>query len=149
MGIRHGGAACCAAMGILTAHTAILFLAWALHKRALQTLKFATGATAPVAPSHSAGSILSRLPRGKGVSRWAGGRTFGGRPPAQWESQNDRRGLSAGTAWRAATAVRRGQNHPLYVEHVQRLCHLTFQPRSVYFWFGICDLWPLGMVTRL
>ncbi|KAJ1136119.1 hypothetical protein NDU88_002537 [Pleurodeles waltl] len=60
---------------------------------ALQTLKFATGATAPVAPSHSAGSILSRRPRGKGVSRWAGGQTFGGRPPAQWESQNDRRGL--------------------------------------------------------
>ncbi|KAJ1099915.1 hypothetical protein NDU88_005008 [Pleurodeles waltl] len=59
---------------------------------ALQTLKFAT-ATAPVAPSHSAGSILSRRPRGKGVSRWAGGQTFGGRPPAQWESQNDRRGL--------------------------------------------------------
>ncbi|KAJ1208666.1 hypothetical protein NDU88_004049 [Pleurodeles waltl] len=60
---------------------------------AQETLKFATGATAPVAPSHSAGSIRSRLPRGKGVSRWAGGRPPGGRPPAQRETQNNRSGL--------------------------------------------------------
>ncbi|KAJ1205043.1 hypothetical protein NDU88_000478 [Pleurodeles waltl] len=61
---------------------------------ALQTLKYATGATAPVAPSHSAGSILSRRPRGKGVLHWAGGRPFGGRPPAQCKTQNTLSGLS-------------------------------------------------------
>ncbi|KAJ1138787.1 hypothetical protein NDU88_005168 [Pleurodeles waltl] len=57
------------------------------------TLKFATGATAPVAlqqlrrlHSEPASSLL-------GLSRCAGGRPFGGRPPAQRESQNGRRGL--------------------------------------------------------
>ncbi|KAJ1209516.1 hypothetical protein NDU88_004893 [Pleurodeles waltl] len=59
---------------------------------AKQTLKIATGATAPVAHqqlrrlhSEPASSLL-------GLSRWAGGRPFGGRPPTQRESQNDRRG---------------------------------------------------------
>ncbi|KAJ1151584.1 hypothetical protein NDU88_004364 [Pleurodeles waltl] len=53
---------------------------------ALQTLKIATGATAPVAPlqirrlhSEPASSL-------QGLSRWAGGRSFGDRPPAQRES---------------------------------------------------------------
>ncbi|KAJ1150669.1 hypothetical protein NDU88_003459 [Pleurodeles waltl] len=53
----------------------------------------ATGATAPVAHqqlrrlhSEPASSLLM-------LSRWAGGRPFGGRPPDQRESQNDRRGL--------------------------------------------------------
>ncbi|KAJ1198751.1 hypothetical protein NDU88_002590 [Pleurodeles waltl] len=57
------------------------------------TLKFATGATAPVA--HLPLRRLHSEPASswKGVSRWAGGRPFGGRPPAQWETQNDRRGL--------------------------------------------------------
>ncbi|KAJ1205107.1 hypothetical protein NDU88_000542 [Pleurodeles waltl] len=60
---------------------------------AKQTLKVVTGATAPVAHqqlrrlhSEPASSLL-------GLSRWAGGRPFGGCPPAQRESQNDRRGL--------------------------------------------------------
>ncbi|KAJ1124920.1 hypothetical protein NDU88_003367 [Pleurodeles waltl] len=61
---------------------------------ALQTLKYATGATAPVAPSHSAGSILSRRPRGKALLHWDGGRPFGGRPPAQCKSQNTLSGLT-------------------------------------------------------
>ncbi|KAJ1214954.1 hypothetical protein NDU88_002564 [Pleurodeles waltl] len=83
----------------------------------LQTVKIATGATAPVAPlqlhrlhSEPASSL-------QGLSRWAGGRPFGGRPPAQRESWNDRGGCghSAVTAWRAATAARRGQNDRLCV----------------------------------
>ncbi|KAJ1129343.1 hypothetical protein NDU88_007714 [Pleurodeles waltl] len=61
---------------------------------AKQTLKNATGATAPVAPSHYAGSIRSRRPRGKVDLPWAGGRPFGGRPPAQGKSQNTLSGLA-------------------------------------------------------
>ncbi|KAJ1122198.1 hypothetical protein NDU88_000701 [Pleurodeles waltl] len=63
----------------------------------LQTLKIATGATAPVASlqirrlhSEPASSL-------QGLSRWAGGRSFGDRPPAQRESCNDPCGhLTAG-----------------------------------------------------
>ncbi|KAJ1216020.1 hypothetical protein NDU88_003626 [Pleurodeles waltl] len=61
---------------------------------AKQTLKYATGATAPVAPSHSAGSITSRRHRGKGVFPWAGGRSCEDRPPAQGKTRNTLRGLS-------------------------------------------------------
>ncbi|KAJ1122011.1 hypothetical protein NDU88_000517 [Pleurodeles waltl] len=60
---------------------------------AKQTLKYATGATAPVAPlqlrrlnSEPASSL-------QGHCRWAGGRSFGERPPAQRKCVNGRRGL--------------------------------------------------------
>ncbi|KAJ1205500.1 hypothetical protein NDU88_000934 [Pleurodeles waltl] len=83
-GILHGGAASSVAMGIPTPFPPAL--------PAKQTLKIATGATAPVAHqqlrrlhSEPASSLL-------GLSRWAGGRPFGSLPPAQRESQNDRRG---------------------------------------------------------
>ncbi|KAJ1198507.1 hypothetical protein NDU88_002347 [Pleurodeles waltl] len=74
------------------------------------------GATAPVAPSHSAGSILSRRPRGNGVSRWAGGRTFGGRPPAQWETQNDRRGLLTAVRSSGGSRLAGGYRRPPSLE---------------------------------
>ncbi|KAJ1216468.1 hypothetical protein NDU88_004069 [Pleurodeles waltl] len=64
-----------------------------LSLSALQTVKIATGATAPVAPLqlrrlHSEPASLLQ-----GLSCWAGGRPFGGCPPAQRESRNDSRGL--------------------------------------------------------
>ncbi|KAJ1092685.1 hypothetical protein NDU88_005795 [Pleurodeles waltl] len=56
---------------------------------ALQTVKIATGATAPVATLqlrrlHSEPASLLQ-----GLSSLARGRPFGGRPPAQRESRND------------------------------------------------------------
>ncbi|KAJ1128821.1 hypothetical protein NDU88_007195 [Pleurodeles waltl] len=80
---------------------------------AKQTLKYATGATAPVAPSHSAGSITSRRHRGKGVFPWAGGRSCEDRPPAQGKTRNTLRGLS--TAERTPTLA----NLPEVLKQIQ------------------------------
>ncbi|KAJ1086511.1 hypothetical protein NDU88_006627 [Pleurodeles waltl] len=60
---------------------------------AMQTLKIATGATAPVAPLPLRRLHSEPASSWKGVSRWAGGRPSGGRPPAQRETQNNRGGL--------------------------------------------------------
>ncbi|KAJ1142797.1 hypothetical protein NDU88_009110 [Pleurodeles waltl] len=57
---------------------------------AKQTLKIATGATAPVAPLPLRRLHSEPTSSWKGVSRWAGGRPSGGRPPAQRETQNYR-----------------------------------------------------------
>ncbi|KAJ1177711.1 hypothetical protein NDU88_002963 [Pleurodeles waltl] len=72
------------------------------------TVKYATGAVAPVAPSHSAGSITSRLHGGKVVFPWAGGRPFGGRPPAQGKPQNTRRGLPTAVRYFGGSRRARG-----------------------------------------
>ncbi|KAJ1091131.1 hypothetical protein NDU88_004258 [Pleurodeles waltl] len=64
---------------------------------AMQTLKSATGAAAPVArlPLRRLDSEPASL--WKAISRWAGGRSESDRPPAQRESQNTPRGqLTAG-----------------------------------------------------
>ncbi|KAJ1156312.1 hypothetical protein NDU88_009036 [Pleurodeles waltl] len=79
---------------------------------AMQTLKYATGATAPVAPSHSASSILSRRPRGKDDLPWAGGRPFGGRPPAQGKSQNTLSGLSTAERYFGGGSLAGGLRRP-------------------------------------
>ncbi|KAJ1214648.1 hypothetical protein NDU88_002266 [Pleurodeles waltl] len=60
---------------------------------AMQTLIIATGATAPVAPLPLRRLHSEPASSWKGVSRWAGGRPSGGRPPAQRETQNNRGGL--------------------------------------------------------
>ncbi|KAJ1178658.1 hypothetical protein NDU88_003900 [Pleurodeles waltl] len=60
---------------------------------ALQTVKIATGATAPVAPLQHRRLHSEPASMLQGLSRWAGGRSFGGRPPTQRESQNGLRGL--------------------------------------------------------
>ncbi|KAJ1120000.1 hypothetical protein NDU88_008183 [Pleurodeles waltl] len=83
------------------APTSISLSAW-------QTVKYATGATAPVAPSHSAGSITSRHPRGKGVFPWAGGRSFGDRPPAQGKPQNTHCGLPTAVRYFGGSRRARG-----------------------------------------
>ncbi|KAJ1106607.1 hypothetical protein NDU88_004008 [Pleurodeles waltl] len=75
-------------------------------------VKFAKGATAPVAPSHSAGSIQSRRPRGKVVFHWAGGRPFGGRPPAQWKTQNHRSGLTTAVRCSGGDTLEGGLRRP-------------------------------------
>ncbi|KAJ1114365.1 hypothetical protein NDU88_002603 [Pleurodeles waltl] len=79
---------------------------------ARQTLKYATGATAPVAPSHSAGSITSRHPRGKGVFPWAGGRSFGDRPPAQGKTHNTLRGLLTAERYNGGGILAGGLRRP-------------------------------------
>ncbi|KAJ1154523.1 hypothetical protein NDU88_007274 [Pleurodeles waltl] len=77
------------------------------------------GATAPVAPSHSAGSIRSRLPRGKGFpAGLAGGLLAVACQPsgkARMASAvfRPRSGHVAVPARRAATAARRPQNEAL------------------------------------
>ncbi|KAJ1153451.1 hypothetical protein NDU88_006210 [Pleurodeles waltl] len=60
---------------------------------AKQTLKIATGATAPVAPLPLRRLHSEPASSWKGVSLWAGRRPSGGRPPAQRETQNYRSGL--------------------------------------------------------
>ncbi|KAJ1219282.1 hypothetical protein NDU88_006851 [Pleurodeles waltl] len=60
---------------------------------AKQTLKIATGATAPVAPLPFRRLHSEPASSWKGVSRWAGGRPSGGRPQAQRETQNYHGGL--------------------------------------------------------
>ncbi|KAJ1106110.1 hypothetical protein NDU88_003513 [Pleurodeles waltl] len=94
-GIRHGGAACSTAMGIPTPLPPACFWRCPPPEPGWRerTVKIATGATAPVAPLqlrrlHSEPASLL-----KGLSRWAGRRSSGGRLPAQRESRNDRRGL--------------------------------------------------------
>ncbi|KAJ1089793.1 hypothetical protein NDU88_002937 [Pleurodeles waltl] len=73
------------------------------------------GATAPVAPSHSAGSILSRRPSGKAVLHWAGGRPFGGRPPAQCKTQNTLSGLATAERYRMQELTRVPLHLPLHL----------------------------------
>ncbi|KAJ1096166.1 hypothetical protein NDU88_001310 [Pleurodeles waltl] len=64
---------------------------------AWQTLKIATGATAPVAPQQIRRLHLEPASSLLGLSRWASGRSFADRPPAQWESRNAPSGhLTAG-----------------------------------------------------
>ncbi|KAJ1203222.1 hypothetical protein NDU88_007015 [Pleurodeles waltl] len=58
------------------------------------TVKYATGATAPVAQLPLRRLDSEPASSWKPLSRWAGGRPEGGRPPAQRECQNYRRGLS-------------------------------------------------------
>ncbi|KAJ1189434.1 hypothetical protein NDU88_006179 [Pleurodeles waltl] len=60
---------------------------------ALQTVKIATGETAPVAPLRHRRLHSEPASMLQGLSRWAGGRSFGGRPPAQRESRNGPCGL--------------------------------------------------------
>ncbi|KAJ1099513.1 hypothetical protein NDU88_004614 [Pleurodeles waltl] len=116
------------AMGPLGAHALPMPLAWAVQGppnrapqrfslSALQTVKIAMGATAPVAPLqlrrlHSEPASLL-----KGLSRWASRRSSGGRPPAPRECQNGRRGLlTAERSFggnRLAGGDRRGQNDRL------------------------------------
>ncbi|KAJ1103943.1 hypothetical protein NDU88_001360 [Pleurodeles waltl] len=59
----------------------------------MQTLKIATGATAPVARLQLRRLQSEPTSSLKALSRWAGGRPSGGRPPAQRESQNHHGGL--------------------------------------------------------
>ncbi|KAJ1132318.1 hypothetical protein NDU88_010643 [Pleurodeles waltl] len=61
---------------------------------AAQTVKYATGATAPVTQLPLRRLDSEPASSWKPLSRWAGGRPEGDRPPAQRESQNYRRGLS-------------------------------------------------------
>ncbi|KAJ1211131.1 hypothetical protein NDU88_006492 [Pleurodeles waltl] len=58
------------------------------------TVKYATGATAPVAQLPLRRLDSEPASSWKPLSRWAGWRSEGDRPPAQRESQNYRRGLS-------------------------------------------------------
>ncbi|KAJ1080963.1 hypothetical protein NDU88_001151 [Pleurodeles waltl] len=58
------------------------------------TVKYATGATAPVAQLPLRRLDSEPASSWKPLSRWAGWRPEGDRPPAQRESQNYRRGLS-------------------------------------------------------
>ncbi|KAJ1112279.1 hypothetical protein NDU88_000547 [Pleurodeles waltl] len=58
------------------------------------TVKYPTGATAPVAQLPLRRLDSEPASSWKPLSRWAGGRPEGGRPPAQRECQNYRRGLS-------------------------------------------------------
>ncbi|KAJ1192346.1 hypothetical protein NDU88_001657 [Pleurodeles waltl] len=88
----------------------------------MQTLKYATGATAPVAPSHYAGSILSRRPRGKVDLPWAGGRPFGGRPPAQGKSQNTLSGLSTAERYFGGGTLAGGLRRPPKLESPPKCC---------------------------
>ncbi|KAJ1178893.1 hypothetical protein NDU88_004135 [Pleurodeles waltl] len=60
----------------------------------MATVKYATGATAPVAQLPLRRLDSEPASSWKPLSRWAGGRPEGGRPPAQRECQNYRRGLS-------------------------------------------------------
>ncbi|KAJ1155924.1 hypothetical protein NDU88_008649 [Pleurodeles waltl] len=59
-----------------------------------QTVKYATGATAPVAQLPLRRLDSEPASSWKPLSRWAGWRSEGDRPPAQRESQNYRCGLS-------------------------------------------------------
>ncbi|KAJ1130821.1 hypothetical protein NDU88_009168 [Pleurodeles waltl] len=105
-------------MGIQTPPTAILFMAGApggpqsISVSALQTLKYATGATAPVAPlqlrrlnSEPASSL-------QGHFCWAGGRSFGERPPAQRKCLNGRRGLLTAVRSFHGGTLADGLRHP-------------------------------------
>ncbi|KAJ1114131.1 hypothetical protein NDU88_002370 [Pleurodeles waltl] len=60
----------------------------------MATVKYATGATAPVAQLPLRRLDSEPASSWKPLSRWAGWRSEGDRPPAQRESQNYRRGLS-------------------------------------------------------
>ncbi|KAJ1118831.1 hypothetical protein NDU88_007018 [Pleurodeles waltl] len=92
------------AVGPLGAPALPMPLAWAVQGppnrapqrfslSAVQTLKIPTGATAPVAPLQLRRLHSEQASLLKGLSRWAGRRSSGGRPPAQRESRNGRRGL--------------------------------------------------------
>ncbi|KAJ1203485.1 hypothetical protein NDU88_007270 [Pleurodeles waltl] len=73
--------------------TAILILAGLPARNRMATLKIVMGATAPVAPFPLRRLHSEPASSWEGVSRWAGGRPSGGRPPAQRETQNNHGGL--------------------------------------------------------
>ncbi|KAJ1104147.1 hypothetical protein NDU88_001562 [Pleurodeles waltl] len=74
------------------------------------------GAIAPVAPLPLRRLHSEPASSWKGVSRWAGGRPFGGRPPAQWETQNDRRGLLTAVRSSGGSRLAGGSRRPPSLE---------------------------------
>ncbi|KAJ1136118.1 hypothetical protein NDU88_002536 [Pleurodeles waltl] len=74
----------------------------------MQTLKIATGATAPVAPFPLRRLHSEPASSWEGVSRWACGRPSGGRPPAQRETQNNRGGLLTAQRYSGRSRRHRG-----------------------------------------
>ncbi|KAJ1114021.1 hypothetical protein NDU88_002260 [Pleurodeles waltl] len=79
---------------------------------AKQTLKIATGATAPVAPLPLRRLHSEPASSWKGVSRWAGGRPSGGRPPALRETKNYRGSLLTAQRYSAGGTLAGGLRHP-------------------------------------